>query len=73
MNAKPNWSSYRKDTEPIKAMFHKICLEMLIHLIAIVLSVLPNVFIVSYGIAKCIREITRGNVICRYLMTNELI
>ena len=31
--------------------------------------VLP-VFIVCYGIAKCIREITR-EVLCRYLMTNE--
>ena len=34
--------------------------------------VLP-VFIVSYGIAKCIREITRGSVMCRFLTTNELI
>ena len=25
--------------------------------------VLPNVFIVSYGIAKCVREILRGGVI----------
>ena len=35
----------------------------------------PNaaVFIASYGIAKCVREITRGSVMCRYLMTNELI
>ena len=41
-------------------------------LIAIVL-VLPNVFLVSYGIAKSIREITRGSVMCRYLTTNELI
>ena len=31
------------------------------------------VFIVSYGIAKCIREITRGSVMCCYLMTNDLI
>ena len=29
--------------------------------------------IVCYGIAKCIREITRGGVMCRYLMTTELI
>ena len=28
---------------------------------------------VSYGIAKCIREITRGSAMCRYLTTNELI
>ena len=35
-------------------------------------GVLP-VFIVCYGIAKCIREITRGSVMCRYLMTNDLI
>ena len=42
------------------------------NVIAIVL-VLPNVFIVSYGIAKCIREITRGSVMCRYLTTDELI
>ena len=34
--------------------------------------VLP-VFIASYVIAKCIREITRGSVMCRYLTTNELI
>ena len=34
--------------------------------------VLP-VFIVSYRIAKCIREITRVIVMCRYLMTNDLI
>ena len=26
-----------------------------------------RVFIVSYWFAKCIREITRGNVMCRYL------
>ena len=30
-------------------------------------------FMVSYGIAKCLREITRGSVMCRYLTTNELI
>ena len=28
---------------------------------------------VCYGIAKCIREITRGSVMCGYLMTNDLI
>ena len=32
-----------------------------------------QVFIVSYGIAKCKKEITRGSVICCYWMTNELI
>ena len=26
-----------------------------------------------YGIAKCIREITMGIVMCRYLTTNDLI
>ena len=26
-----------------------------------------------YGIAKCIREITSGSVMCRYLMANDLI
>ena len=34
--------------------------------------VLQNVFIVSYGIAKCITEIVsnnRGSVMCHYLMT----
>ena len=31
------------------------------------------VFSVSYGIAKCKREITRGSVMCHYLMTNKLI
>ena len=35
--------------------------------------VLPNELIVSYGIAKPIREITRGSVMCHYLMTNDLI
>ena len=39
------------------------------NVIALVL-VLPNVFIVSYGIAKCIREITRGSIMGRYFMTN---
>ena len=39
---------------------------------AIVL-VLPNVFIVSYGIAKSTGEILRASVIGHYLMTNELI
>ena len=34
--------------------------------------VLP-VFIVCYRIAKCIREITRGSVMCRYLMAKDLI
>ena len=31
---------------------------------------LPNVFIASYGFAKCIREISRGSVMCHYVMTN---
>ena len=31
------------------------------------------VFIVCYGIAKYIREKTRGSVMCRYLMANDLI
>ena len=39
---------------------------------AIVL-VLPNVFIVSYGIAKCEGEKIRGSVMGLYLTTNELI
>ena len=34
--------------------------------------VLP-VFIVSYGIAKCIKEIASGSVMCHYLTANELI
>ena len=34
--------------------------------------VLP-VSIVCYGIAKCIREITRGSKKCGYLMTNDLV
>ena len=34
--------------------------------------VLP-VFIVHYGIAKCKIEITKGSVMCRYLMANDLI
>ena len=53
----------------IKAMFQKIYFR---NVNAIVL-VLPNVFNVSYGIAKCIREIIKGNVMYRYLTTNELI
>ena len=32
-----------------------------------------GVTIECYGIEKCIREITRESVICRYLMTNDLI
>ena len=56
-------------TYSAKAMFQKIYFR---NVIAIVL-VLPNVFIVSYRITKCIREITKGNVMCRYLMTIELI
>ena len=43
------------------------------NLISGIVLVLPDVFIASYGIAKCLREITRGSVICRYLTTNELI
>ena len=39
----------------------------------VIVLVLPNVFFVSYRIAKCIREIIRGSVMCRYLMANELI
>ena len=31
------------------------------------------VFVVCYRIAKCIREITSGSVMCRYLMANDLI
>ena len=38
-----------------------------------IVLVLTDVFIASYGIAKCVREITRGSVMCRYLMTNDLI
>ena len=38
-----------------------------------IVLVLTDVFIASYGIAKCVREITRGSVMCRYLTTNELI
>ena len=34
---------------------------------------LPDVFIASYEIAKCVREITKGSVMCLYLTTNELI
>ena len=34
--------------------------------------VLP-VFIVCYRSAKCIREIRRGSVMCRYLTANDLI
>ena len=55
--------------EKIKAMFQKIYFR---NVIAIVL-VLRNLFIVSYGIAICIREITRGSVLYHYLMTNELV
>ena len=32
-----------------------------------------SILIVSYRIAKCIREITRGSVMCRCLTTNDLI
>ena len=38
-----------------------------------IVLVLPNVFIVSYGIAKCAGEIIKGIVMGRYLTTNELI
>ena len=47
----------------IKAMFQKINFRNEIALVI----VLQNVFIVSYGIVKCIREITRGSVMCCYL------
>ena len=50
-------------------MFHKIYFRI----VNATVLVLPNVFIAAYGIAKCIREIIRGSVMCRYLMTNELI
>ena len=40
---------------------------------AIVSKVCSVRYIVSYEIAKCIKEITRGSVICRYLTTNALI
>ena len=32
-----------------------------------IVLVLTDVFIAIYGIAKCVREITRGSVMCRYL------
>ena len=38
-----------------------------------IVLVLLDVFIASYGIAKCIREITRGSVTFCYLTTNVLI
>ena len=41
--------------------------------VSAIVLVLPKVFIVSYGIAKCVGEIIRGSVMGRYLMTNELI
>ena len=50
-------------------MFQKIYFRNVI----VIVLVLPDVFIVSYGIAKYIREITRGSVMCHYLMYNELI
>ena len=53
----------------IKAIFQKIYFR---NVNAIVLG-LPNVFIVRYGIAKRLREIIRGSVMCRYLTTTELI
>ena len=53
----------------IKALFQKIFFR---NVNAIVL-VLPNVFIVSYGIAKCVREIIRVSVMCHYSTTNESI
>ena len=34
---------------------------------------LPDVFIVSDGIAKCVREIIRGSLMFHYLTTNKLI
>ena len=43
--------------------FLDMCLQVL---------VLP-VFIVCYRIAKCIRGITRGSVMCHYLTTDDLI
>ena len=46
----------------IKAIFPKNYFR---NINAIVL-VLQNVFIVSYGIAKCIREIIRESILCRY-------
>ena len=36
-------------------------------------ALLLLVFIVCYGFAKCIREITRERVMCHYLTTHELI
>ena len=48
---------------------HKVVRRM----VKAVVLVFPNVFIVSYGISKCIREITMGSVMCRYLTTSELI
>ena len=40
--------------------FLEMCLRVLVLL----------VFIVCYGIAKSIREITRGSIMCHYLTTN---
>ena len=53
----------------IKAMFQQIHFRS----VNAIVLVLPNVFIVSYGTAKCVRELIRGSVMCRYLMTNDLI
>ena len=38
-----------------------------------IVLVLTDVFIASYGIANCVKEITRGSIMCLYLMTDELI
>ena len=46
-------------------------LNVLVKLIGV--NKLPNVFIVSYVIPKCVREIIRGSVMCHYLRANELI
>ena len=53
----------------MQAMFQEIYFRN----VNAIFLMLPNVFIVSYGIAKSIREIIKGSVICHYFITNELI
>ena len=50
-----------------------IILSVYIVYINAIVLVLPNVFIVSWGIAECIREIIRGSKMCSFLTTDELI
>ena len=58
-----------------RRMVKTMCVNGILSMFVDLLSKLktPEKSFMCYRIAKCIREITRGSIICRYLTTNNLV